>query len=91
MARTPSLEVADIFHPHGDACVRTMPGIQPRPAQGDGGDRGLPHGSARRACRGCEDCAHARIAYNSLYGDFSVKSVVRVSASFSLSLSTAGT
>jgi hypothetical protein len=39
----------------------------------------------------CEACAHTQIAYNSLYGDFSVKSVVRVSASFSLSLSTAGT
>ncbi|WP_352843972.1 hypothetical protein [Mesorhizobium sp. M0644] len=39
---------------------------------------------------GREDCAHARVCYNSLYGDFSVKSLVRLSAIISLSLLTAG-
>lgn len=81
MAR-PGLEVADIFRDHGPAWRRAHAG---HVSLGQ-----LKVMSAIESCRtaalgghveACEDCAHTRIAYNSLYGDFSVKSV-RVSASF---------
>ena len=38
---------------------------QPRPTQGDVGNRGLPHGSLGGHVARCEDCAHTTIAYNS--------------------------
>jgi hypothetical protein len=38
---------------------------QPRPTQGNDGDRELPHGGPRRPCAHCEDCAYTTIAYNS--------------------------
>ena len=38
---------------------------QPRPTEGDVGDRELPHGGARRPCRALRGCAHTTIAYNS--------------------------
>jgi len=88
----PALEVAEIFRAHGAAWRAAHAG---HISLGQ-----LKVMSAIEACRTaalgghverCERCARTQIAYNSLYGDFSVKSVVRVSASFSLSLSTAGT
>src|SRR6516165_6849458 len=46
----PALEVADIFRDHGPAWRDANRGsCEPRPAQGDGRDRALPHGGARRA------------------------------------------
>ena len=88
----PDLEVAEIFRTHGAAWRAAHAG---HISLGQ-----LKVMSAIEACRTaalgghverCENCAQTQIAYNSLYGDFSVKSLVRVSASFSLSLSTAGT
>jgi hypothetical protein len=88
----PAMEVADIFRTHGAAWRAAHAG---HISLGQ-----LKVMSAIEACRtaalgghieACEDCGQVRIAYNSLYGDFSVKSLVRVSASFSLSLSTACT
>jgi hypothetical protein len=38
---------------------------EPRPTEGDVGDRELPHGSPRRHVARCEDCAYTTIAYNS--------------------------
>ena len=88
----PALEVAEIFRAHGAAWRAAHAG---HISLGQ-----LKVMSAIEACRTaalgghverCERCARTQVAYNSLYGDFSVKSLVRVSASFSLSLSTAGT
>lgn len=86
-----SIEVADIFRAAGPAYRAAHAGhvslVQ------------LKVMSAIEHCRtaalgghveACEDCGHWRVAYNSLYGDFSVKSLVRLSAIFSLSFSTAG-
>jgi hypothetical protein len=90
MAR-PSLEVADILRAHGDAYLSAHAGHL---SLGQ-----LKVVSAIRACRTaaigghvarCENCDRIEIAYNSLYGDFSVKSLVWLSAIFSLSFSTAG-
>jgi Zn finger protein HypA/HybF involved in hydrogenase expression len=38
---------------------------QPRPVEGDVGNRELPHGSPRRPVARCEKCAHTQISYNS--------------------------
>ena len=38
---------------------------EPRPVEGDVGDRDLSHSRARRPRQRCEDCAHERVAYNS--------------------------
>ena len=38
---------------------------QPRPAQGHGGNRVLPHRALGGHVEGCQDCGHRRIAYNS--------------------------
>ena len=38
---------------------------EPRPVEGNGGDRELPHGGPRRACRALRRLAHGVIAYNS--------------------------
>lgn len=71
MARPP-LEVADILNRHGDAFL-----ARHRLSRGQ-----LKVIGAIRVCRTaalgghvmrCGDCDHATIAYNSLYGDFSVK------------------
>jgi hypothetical protein len=87
-----ALEVAEIFRTHGAAWRAAHAG---HISLGQ-----LKVMSAIEACRTaalgghverCESCARTQVAYNSLYGDFSVKSLVRVSASFSLSLSTACT
>ncbi len=88
MAR-PGLEVADIFRDHGPAWCHANAGHVSRGQ--------LKVMSAIESCRtaalgghveACEDCGQVRIAYNSLYGDFSVKSLVRVPTSSFLSLST---
>ncbi len=48
----PALEVADIFRGHGAAWRQSQRRpCEPRPAEGDVGDRELPHGGARRPCR----------------------------------------
>ena len=64
----PALEVADIFRGHGPAwrASQCRP-CEPRPAEGDVGDRELPHGSARRTCRALREreLRHTQIAYNS--------------------------
>lgn len=89
MAR-PGLEVADIFRDYGSAWRRAHAGHvslgQLKVMRAIENCRTAALGGHSEAC---EDCGQVRIAYNSLYGDFSVKSLVRVSASFSLSLSTA--
>jgi len=86
------LEVAESFRDHGPARRQANAGHVSRGQ--------LKVMAAIESCRTaalgghvarCEDCDHVEIAYNSLYGDFSVKSLVRVSASFSLGLSTART
>lgn len=86
------LEVADIMRRHGEAYRQAQEGHLGRLER-----RTM---SAIELCRtaalgghleGCPSCRTIRVSYNSLYGDFSVKSLVRVSASFSLSLSTACT
>ena len=48
----PALEVADIFRDYGAglASSQCRP-CEPRPTQGDGGDRELPHRGPRRPCR----------------------------------------
>ncbi len=38
---------------------------QPRAVEGNVGNRELPHGSSRRPCARCEDCAYTTIASNS--------------------------
>ncbi len=47
----PSLEVADIFAATARHGAGPMPPCQPRPVEGDVGDRELPHGGARWPCR----------------------------------------
>ena len=38
---------------------------QPRPIEGDVGDRELPHGTLGGHVARCEECAHSQISYNS--------------------------
>jgi hypothetical protein len=77
------LEVADIFRTHGPAWRRARAGHL---SLGQ-----LKVMSAIERCRTaalgghvarCEDCAHIQIAYNSLYGDSSVKLLLPLSFSF---------
>jgi hypothetical protein len=80
-----ALEVADIFRRHGTAYRRAHDGHLGRV------ERRVM--SAIELCRTaalgghteqCADCGLIRIAYNSLYGDFSVKYLMRLPTSFCL-------
>src|SRR5882724_1880186 len=62
----PALEVADIFRGHGPAWRNAKP-CEPRPAQGDVGDREFRTAALGGHVARCENekCSYTQIAYNS--------------------------